>query len=91
MTGSPSLLLRLRNLVTESDVRDDGEYKEVCDEIADELRKYGSLLELTIPRQGGEVGNVFAAFASVEQAAAAAHAVAGRVFAGRTVTVHFES
>jgi splicing factor U2AF subunit len=90
ISGEPSTLLRLTNMVTAAEVAEDGEYRELCDEIGEELRRYGRLVQLTIPREGPGVGNVFAAFADVNEALAAARAVAGRVFAGRTIAVHFE-
>jgi len=90
ISGEPSTLLRLTNMVTAAEVAEDGEYRELCDEIGEELRRYGRLVQLTIPREGPAVGNVFAAFADVSEALAAARAVAGRVFAGRTIAVHFE-
>jgi len=90
LRGQPSPALRLANLVQPDDLAADADYAALVEEVAGELRRHGALTSLVIPRQGDGAGYVFAHFASVPDADAAARAVAGRVFAGRTVMVEFQ-
>lgn len=78
-------------MVTAEELQSDAEYNDIKDEISNELRKYGQLVEVIIPRSGENIGAVYGVFQSDEHAASAAKAVAGRVFAGRTITVTFET
>ena len=80
-------------MVSAEDVAVDSEYKELVAEIREELERYGTLLSLRVPREphaGPEFRGEFlvhADFAGTHEAAKAAAAVAGRIFAGKTVLV----
>ena len=87
----PSHILRLGNMVTAADVADDAEFADLSADVADELKKYGALASLLIPRKGRFVGLIFVEFAAVASAVAAAGPLAAKTFAGKHVQVSFES
>ena len=67
---------------------------EICEDVREECEKYGRVLELKIPRPSGTrqnpgVGKIFVRFESVEAAASALKALAGRKFADRTVVATY--
>ena len=82
--------IRLRNMVAPSELEDDAEYADITADVNEELGKYGQVERMAIPRTGPAAGNIFALFASAEQASNASRALAGRLFAGSTITVEFE-
>ena len=57
----------------------------------EELEKLGTLVGLLIPRRGRFVGAIYATFASMAMAVAAAGVLATRSFAGKPVLVAYES
>lgn len=66
-------------------------FTEICEDIRDECSKYGPVEDLKIPRPSGGsrmsngVGKIYIKFDTVETAAKALRALAGRKFADRTV------
>lgn len=83
-------VLVLKNTVTREDLVDDEEYDDVVADIRTEVKQYGNLLSVTIPRIGeqGE-GMVFVEYDSIPAALAARNALSGRKFADRTVETDF--
>ena len=66
----------------------------MCEDIEDELRRYGDVKSMKIPRPTSDqpvsgVGKVFVEYASIEQATAAKTELNGRQFASRTILVDF--
>ncbi|KAG6031384.1 hypothetical protein E4U41_007586 [Claviceps citrina] len=89
-------VLQLLNMVTPEELLDNEEYEEICDDVRDECSKYGTILELKIPRpiggsrQAAGVGKIFVKFETPESCHNALTALAGRKFADRTViTTYF--
>ncbi|QPH00888.1 hypothetical protein C2857_004972 [Epichloe festucae Fl1] len=84
-------VLQLLNMVTPEELLDNEEYEEICDDVRDECSKYGTILELKIPRpisgsrQAAGVGKIFVKFDTSESCHKALTALAGRKFADRTV------
>lgn len=68
---------------------------EICDDVRDECQKYGTILELKVPRPSGGskqsagVGKIYVKFDSPESATKALKALAGRKFADRTVVTTY--
>lgn len=90
-----SNVLVLYNMVTAEELNDDAEYHEICDDVRDECSKFGSVVDLKIPRPlGGSklnpgVGKVFVRFEAAESCSAALKTLAGRKFADRTVLTSY--
>ncbi|RYG46081.1 hypothetical protein EON67_09930, partial [archaeon] len=69
------------------DLATDEEYAALLEEVREEFGKYGTVTAMNIPRSGPHAGRVFAQFATPSDASNVSAHIAGRVFAGRTVTV----
>ena len=73
------------------------ERAEICDDVREECEKYGTVLELKVPRptggsrQAAGVGKIFVKFENSTSAGNALRALAGRKFADRTVVTTFFS
>jgi len=70
-------------------------FPEILEDVRDECGKYGSVLDMKIPRPSGGsrqsngVGKIYVKYDSNESAQKALRALAGRKFADRTVVVTF--
>ena len=68
---------------------------EICDDIREECVKFGTILDLKIPRpvggsrQSAGVGKIFIKFDSTESSTNAMKALAGRKFSDRTVVTTY--
>jgi RNA recognition motif-containing protein len=78
-------------MVTAADVHDDNEFTDLHADVLDELKKYGAVNSLLIPRRGRFVGLIFVEFAAVASAVAAAAPLAAKTFAGKKVLVDYET
>lgn len=86
----PTRVVVLLNMVGEEELKDDQEYADIVDDIQDECKQFGELRTVIIPKPGQPgIGKVFLEYASVEQAQAAAAALAGRQFASKIVKAEF--
>jgi splicing factor U2AF 65 kDa subunit len=96
MTGSsttsaalaPSRLILLENMVTQEELQDDNEYRDILEDITNECSKYGQLLEIQIirpPHPAG--GRVFLLYEDVDGANSASRALSGRQFGGKVIIV----
>ncbi|KAF8012469.1 hypothetical protein BT93_I0592 [Corymbia citriodora subsp. variegata] len=85
----------LTQVVSEDELKDDGEYEDILEDMRQEGRKFGNLVNLVIPRPrpDGEpspgVGKVFMVYADVEDSAKACTGLSGRKFAGNIVQAGF--
>ena len=94
---SESNILVLLEMVTQNDLMDDDEYKEIVEDIRDECSKYGVVVSITIPRPNKEkpdekvdgLGKVFVEFTANDQAIKARDALQGRTFENRIVIAQF--
>jgi len=95
LKSAPSPLLLLKNMVTVAELKDDGEYTEILSETKEECEKFGTVVDIKIPRpskEGGRVkgvGNVYVLFDSKESSSKARGVLHGRVFDGKTVEGEF--
>lgn len=89
-------VVRLSQVVEPEDLRDDNEYEEILEDMREECGKYGTLINLVIPRPGPSeneassgVGMVFVEYSDSQAAAKAISALNGRKFGGNVVLATF--
>nr|XP_012568737.1 splicing factor U2af large subunit B-like isoform X2 [Cicer arietinum] len=89
---SPTKVLCLSEAVTTDQLMDNGEYEEILEDMRDECCKFGTLINVVIPRpnQNGElstgIGKVFLEYSDCAGCLAAKNALNGRKFGGNIVT-----
>lgn len=72
-------------------------FSEICEDVQEECSKYGSVLEIKIPRPTGSalqdlgVGKIYVKFENADSATKALKALAGRKFQDRTVVTSYFS
>jgi len=90
-----SRVLQLLNMVTPDELMDKDDYEEICEDVREECSKYGTIVDLKVPRpvggsrQSAGVGKIFVKFDSTESSTKALTALAGRKFADRTVVTTY--
>ena len=90
-------VLRMSNMVTEDDLKDDEEYEGLKEDILDECNNHGSVRSLVVPRPsmiGEDIdcpgkGHIFVQFSNQEGAEKTKNAVSGRTFGGIAVVVYY--
>lgn len=88
-------VISLSQIVSPSELANDDDYEEIMEDMKDECSKYGTLVNIVIPRPGrnGEllpgVGKVFVEYMDTQGAANAKQALNGRKFGGNTVSCSF--
>ncbi|CAL9759035.1 unnamed protein product [Musa acuminata subsp. burmannicoides] len=93
----PTKVVCLTEVVSVDELRDEEVYKEILEDMREESEKFGSLINLVIPRPGptGEaisgVGKVFLEFANVTDSARAKVSLHGRRFGGNVVSATYYS
>ncbi|RZC50936.1 hypothetical protein C5167_019362 [Papaver somniferum] len=87
----PTKVVCLTEVVTADELRDDGEYEEILEDMKDEGGKFGSLVSIIIPRPNANaeqtpgVGKVFLEYVDTTSSAKAKLALDGRKFGGNEV------
>ncbi|SPN97026.1 related to pre-mRNA splicing factor U2AF large chain [Cephalotrichum gorgonifer] len=90
-----SSVIQLLNMVTPEELMDNDDYEEICEDVQDECAKFGTIVELKVPRPAGGsrqspgVGKIFVKYSTTESATKALRALAGRKFADRTVVTTY--
>ena len=90
-----SRVLVLLNMVTGDDLMDADEYDDILQDVQDECKKFGRVVDLQIPRplgrsgEGPGVGKIFVRFETEEECEAALRGIAGRKFQERTVVASY--
>ncbi|KAI7118815.1 hypothetical protein KC352_g33471 [Hortaea werneckii] len=85
----------LMNMITPEELMDANEADEILDDVKDECAKYGTMLDVKMPRpssgnrQNNGIGKIYIKYEQPESAQKALAALAGRKFADRTVVVTF--
>ncbi|KAI8874755.1 hypothetical protein K501DRAFT_234669 [Backusella circina FSU 941] len=87
-------VVQLMNMVTPEELEDDEEYQDIWEDIAEECSKFGTIVDMKIPRPNKEqpvpgCGLIFIRYESKDQAMVALRALAGRRFSDRTVVATF--
>jgi len=92
----PTKVLEMDNILTEEDLANNEEYEDILEDIKIECGKFGTVLELEIPRPvpigSGPVpgqGKVFVHFSKPEETARAYASMVGRKFGGRAVVARY--
>ena len=85
----PTQFLQLCHMVTDEMLSDDQEYQDIVLDVKEECEQYGTVKEIRIPRQGPYSGNIFIHFEGIDQAVAAAAALAGRLFESQLVSAEY--
>eukprot|EP01029_Cantina_marsupialis_P015003 TRINITY_DN3287_c0_g1_i6.p1 TRINITY_DN3287_c0_g1~~TRINITY_DN3287_c0_g1_i6.p1 ORF type:complete len:287 (+),score=119.19 TRINITY_DN3287_c0_g1_i6:336-1196(+) len=90
----PSAKIRLEGLCLPEELEDDEEYKDIMQDIKEEVAKYGVIVEFSLPRakdgHSGALGHAFVTYTSPNEGQACMDAMRGRKFDGRPVIVRFE-
>lgn len=93
LSNPPSHVVFLSDMFEIDELRDDGEFADIQEDVRDECGKFGVVVEVAIPRPGdGEVpglGKAFVRYDSIAGATAARDALHGRKFGGKTVNADF--
>lgn len=88
--GLPSCLVILEHMVSATELENDGEYREILEDVTTECSKYGRLASVQIPRPpSAEAGKVFLLYGDVAAAVNAATALAGRQFGGKPILARY--
>ncbi|KAJ7523888.1 hypothetical protein O6H91_18G066500 [Diphasiastrum complanatum] len=91
----PTKVVCLTEVVSPNELKDDEEFDEIFEDMKDECGKYGSIVNLVIPRPkptGEEVpgvGKVFVEYSDTQGASKAKAAIHGRKFGGKPVVAVF--
>lgn len=93
--ASSTRVLCLTQMVDESELKEDEDYKDILEDIHMECGKFGNLVNVVIPRPNPDgvptpgVGKVFLEYADVESATNARQRLNGRKFGGNEVVATF--
>lgn len=96
-SNPPSHVVFLSDMFEIDELRDDGEFADIEEDVRDECGKFGSVVEVAIPRPrapGDEtpvpgLGKAFVRYETVAGATAARDALHGRKFGGKVVNADF--
>ncbi|KAG7129628.1 Splicing factor U2AF 50 kDa subunit like protein [Verticillium longisporum] len=82
-------------MVTADELMDNEDYEEIVEDVQEECAKYGTVLEVKVPRpvggsrQSAGVGKIFVKYETKEATKKALQSLAGRKFADRTVVTTY--
>ncbi|KAL8011921.1 putative RNA recognition motif domain, nucleotide-binding alpha-beta plait domain superfamily [Plasmopara halstedii] len=90
----PSAALKMTNMVSIDELRDDDEYADLAEDVEEECKRFGSVVGMEIPRpkEGEDVpglGCIYVRFGKQEEAVSALKALNGRKFGGNIVNVTY--
>lgn len=90
----PSPVLKMANMVSIDELRDDEEYADLAEDVEEECKRFGDVTGLEIPRpKDGEdvpgLGCIYVRFGQEENATSALKALNGRKFGGNIVKVSY--
>jgi splicing factor U2AF subunit len=68
----PTRVLCFKNILVPSELDDDDEFKDICDDIREECNKFGRVMSINIPRTEADkevvgVGHAFVEFYTLEE------------------------
>lgn len=82
-----SVVVSLRNLVTNDDLDgNDEDYEDLVEDVREECRQYGTVLDVQVPRAGTWKGTAFIEYHSLADAEEAISVLRNRVFDGRRIS-----
>lgn len=90
----PSRAVVLSNMVTDEQLMDDQEYNDILEDVLEECKTFGEVLEVFIPRPSGSgttegLGKIFVHYENLESALKAKQALHNRMFDGKQVDASF--
>jgi len=91
----PTRILVLLNMVANEDLESDSEYSGLVEEVEEEVRKFGKLLSIQIPRKASAtiepsaVGKIFLEYATIQDSANAERELSGRQFGPNVVEASY--
>ena len=94
-TPSPTRILVLLNMVANEDLESDEEYSGLVEEVEEEVRKFGKLLSIQIPRKASgtvapsAVGKIFLEYATTQDSSNAERELSGRQFGPNVVQASY--
>jgi len=96
-TEVPTKVVCLSQVVSPDELKEDGEYEEIVEDMREECGKYGNLTNLVIPRprfSGDDfpgIGMVFVEYSDLQGSAKAKQALHNRKFGGKSVIATYYS
>jgi splicing factor U2AF subunit len=85
----PTPIVELKHMLTQQDLDNDEEFKEIMEDTRDECSSFGLLKNVIIPRSGPGATKIFLEYTTPEDAAKAIAGLAGRTFDGRQVVAAY--
>ena len=91
----PTRILVLLNMVANEDLETDSEYAGLMEEVEEEVRKFGKLLSIQIPRKASgtiepsAVGKIFLEYATIQDSSNAERELSGRQFGPNVVEASY--
>ena len=88
-------ILVLLNMVANEDLESDAEYSGLMEEVEEEVRKFGKLLSIQIPRkatatiEASAVGKIYLEYATIQDSANAEQELSGRQFGPNVVEARY--
>jgi len=88
-------ILVLLNMVENEDLESDEEYKGLMEEVEEEVKKFGKLLSIQVPRrasgsiEASAVGKIFLEYATTQDAGNAEQELSGRQFGPNVVQAKY--
>jgi len=82
-------IVELKHMLTQQDLDNDEEFKEIMEDTRDECSSFGLLKNVVIPRSGPGATKIFLEYTTCEDATKAIAGLAGRTFDGRQVVAAY--
>lgn len=88
-------VVELSNIVNPDELDNDAEYKDICEDIEEEARRFGKVDQVLVPRRSDKgsvaaaVGRVFICYSTCEEAERAQATLDGRKFGDMSVSADF--
>ena len=86
---TPTPVVELKHMLTQQDLDNDEEFKEIMEDTREECSSFGLLKNVIIPRSGPGATKIFLEYTTSEDAAKAIAGLAGRTFDGRQVVASY--
>jgi RNA recognition motif-containing protein len=91
---TPSKVIMIKNMCTMKELEDDNEYEDLYDDVLEECKNYGKVIQVKIPRMDGThnmqgLGKVFVEYYTRDGATFAREHLHDKCFHGRFVEVVF--
>ncbi|CAL8269389.1 unnamed protein product [Arctogadus glacialis] len=85
----PSPVLRLLNLIDDTQLHNEDEYEDILEDMKEECQKYGSVVSVLIPKENPGKGQVFVEYTNSTESKEAQRMLTGRTFDCKFVVATF--